>query len=422
MRILNYIKENYIFLFFVFLAFFPTIRILAVGTSSSSNILEFFVSSLPEVCFLVVLIFSAKQFRKTGFETKHFLDKLFFLYVLYNILVGILVANDLIISIYAIRLTYLPMLIYFIASFSRLEFHTFEIILEKIFTFFVWLGIIGLVLYFLVPDVQNYFLRKATNGIIAEYFIIRFTSILWTPVVFSSIATASIIYWFFRFLMDNRRIYVLYLAILFLCLFLSVSRGAMIALVFCILLIGVLKMDWKKLLLVLLLQISMFSVVGFYISNPIEFGAWIIKSSKETVEMKEGVTRVDLWQKSNKNIYKYPFGLGLGNAGHVAARFHSKDNSRVSTCSTDGWYLKLLLETGYIALAFYIAISLLVFWQWWRHFRKFGFDILTFIFVLGCAVNIQNIVSNVLDFYMFSYLYWFIFGIFILKLKRVSNV
>jgi hypothetical protein len=314
------------------------------------------------------------------------------------------------------------MLIYFIASFSRLEFHTFEIILEKIFTFFVWLGIIGLVLYFLVPDFQNYFLRKATNGIIAEYFIIRFTSILWTPVVFSSIASASIIYWFFRFLMDNRRIYVLYLAILFLCLFLSVSRGAMIAMVFCILLIGVLKMDWKKLLLVFLLQISMFSVVGFYISNPIEFGSWIIKSSKETVEMKEGVTRVDLWQKSNKNIYKYPFGLGLGKAGHVAARFHTKDNSRVSTCSTDGWYLKLLLETGYIALAFYIAISLLVFWQWWRYFRKFGFDILTFIFVLGCAVNIQNIVSNVLDFYMFSYLYWFIFGIFILKLKRVSNV
>jgi hypothetical protein len=421
MRILNYFKENNLLLFFVFVTFFPTVRMLLTGSDASTNILEYFISVLPEIFFFGILFFNSIEWFKNGVVKFHLFDKLIIFYITYNLIVGLIMANDFGMSIYAIRLTYLPMLIYFIASFSMLNFVKIELSIQKVFSFFVWIGIIGMLLYFVFPTIQHYFLYEASNGIIAEYFIIRMTSVLWTPVVFSSIMAASILYYFYKYLVENKRIHLLHLAILFICLFLSVSRGAMIAITFGIVVLGFLKMDFKKLAVMILLEIATFSLVGFYVSNPIEFGSWIVSSSKETVEMKKGVTRVDLWEKSNKDLLSHPFGLGLGKAGHVAARFHSKNDKKASTSSTDGWYLKLMLETGYIALAFYFLIALFFALKWWNYFRKYGFDILTFIFVLGLVVNVQNLVSNVLDFYLFSYFYWFIIGIFVLKLKRISN-
>ena len=422
MRILNYFKENNLLLFFVFVTFFPTVRMLLIGSDASTNILEYFISVLPELLFFGILFWNSIQWFNRGVFKLHTFDKLVIFYIAYNLVVGLIVANDLAMSIYAIRLTYLPMFIYFIASFYSFKFQKIELIVKKIVDFFLLIAIIGLLLYFMFPKIQHYFLFEASNGVIPEYFIIRMTSVLWTPVVFSSIMAASILYYFYQYLKDHKRINLLYLAILFICLFLSVSRGAMIAITFGIVVLGFLKMDIKKIIVILLLETATFSLVGFYVSNPIEFGSWIVSSSKETMEMKKGVTRVDLWQKSNKELLSHPFGFGLGKAGHVAARFQSEKDKKVSTTSTDGWFLKTILETGYIALAFYFVISLFFALNWWSYFRKYGFDILTFIFVLGLVVNVQNLVSNVLDFYLFSYFYWFIIGIFVLKLKRISDV
>ena len=126
-------------------------------------------------------------------------------------------------------------------------------------------------------------------------------------------------------------------------------------------------------------------------------------------------------------------GDGLGKSGHVAARFsdplqgqNAAVSSKVSIASTDGWYLKLANETGIWGLFSYFILSGTLFIVSIKYMIKNSFGLYSFLFTLFVIVNIENITSNVLDFYLFSYLYWFLLGvmIFYLKLKNqeVKNI
>ena len=158
MRILNYFKENNLLLFFVFVTFFPTVRMLLIGSDASTNILEYFISVLPELLFFGIVFWNSIQWFNRGVFKLHTFDKLVIFYIAYNLVVGLIVANDLAMSIYAIRLTYLPMFIYFIASFYSFKFQKIELIIKKIVDFFLLIAIIGLLLYFVFPKIQHYFL------------------------------------------------------------------------------------------------------------------------------------------------------------------------------------------------------------------------------------------------------------------------
>jgi hypothetical protein len=416
MKVKNWLKENHLYLFFIFTAFFPSFRILLIGSKAASNIYELFISILPDLLFLISVLFFAFQFPKIKEKKFARLDYLMLAYVLYNVAVGTLIASNLMVSVYAIRLTYLPMLLYFIFSMNLFQTYSLEKFLDKLFRFFVFIAFLGIILYFVFPKVQMYFLKIA-NEQIQEYFIIRMTSIFWTPVVFGVFISTTILYYTFKNFQKRETINYFFLTILFVCLFLSVSRGAIIVLFLGILILTILSKNWKEFLRIFALEVLTFCVVSFYISNPIEFFYWILKSSGETASMTEGVTRVELWLKSIEIAKQHPFGLGLGKAGHVAERFFSENSESVSRASTDGWFLKLLNETGFIGLIFYLLISLLLFIQSIRYFLRNKFDLVSFLLTILIVVNIQNLVSNVNDFFLFSNLFWILIGILMLKLK-----
>ena len=83
---------------------------------------------------------------------------------------------------------------------------------------------------------------------------------------------------------------------------------------------------------------------------------FIASSTAETIMIKKGLSRVDLWLGAFNDFINNPMGYGLGKAGHVAVRFFGKLSNEAATYSTDGWYLKLANETGIWGLFSYFTL------------------------------------------------------------------
>ena len=105
-----------------------------------------------------------------------------------------------------------------------------------------------------------------------------------------------------------------------------------------------------------------------------------------------------------------PMGHGLGKAGHVARRFFKEGDKSASIHSTDGWYVKVACETGVWGFLSFAIISFIYFIQSIKYLRKNKGSIYLFFFLIFIFVAIQNIGSNVLDFYIFANLYWMLLG------------
>lgn len=422
MEIKNKIVNTSILYFFIFGSLFLTIRLLLMGADASQTMSQYLLSVLPElfVCFILIYFLIPIVKKQTVLKFNYF-DWILIVYIFSNVLIGVFIAKDLKLSIYAIRMSYLPMLFYFISSYYSFGINELKLLVDKIFKWFVIVAIIGLVLYFGFYDVMIIMILK-TKSVVSEYFIVRMTSVFWTPVVFGTFMTSTFLYFFYRSTQSNSIINYVFQAIIGICVFLSVTRGAMIVLFIGLILLAIISRKWKPFLISMSIMTLVYFSVAYYIATPSVFIDWILHSASETIGLKAGVTRVDLWIQAFSDFKNHPFGLGLGKAGHVAARFFEKSSTEASATSTDGWFLKLANETGVWGLFSYFALSAFLFISSIRYIRKFGYDFFCFLFVIFLIINIQNLVSNVLDFYLFSYLYWMLIGIMNLHFKSKSNV
>lgn len=406
-----------IFAYFIFASLFLTIRLLWIGSEASDSAGEFLISMLPELFVAGLTVYFATWiFKNRRLQRFHFLDWFILFYIVSNVVLGTFLAHDLKLSLYAVRMSYLPMIFYFFTAFSDAGKPELEKLTGWIFALMVGIAVTGLILYFGFYDTMMYMIGKATDEA-AAYFIVRMTSIFWTPVHFATFMAVTLLYFFYRSTRKMSWQNVSIQAIVSICVFMSVTRGAMIVLVIGLILLTCLLKSWKAFLYTLLIMTGSFLLVSFYISGPVEFLHWIVSSTGETVGMKKGVTRVDLWMDAVASFKKRPFGQGLGKAGHVAARFFDENSKEASVTSTDGWFLKLANETGIWGLATYFVLSLSLFIASVKHMLKHGAGFYGFLFTVFIIVNIQNLVSNILDFYMFSYFYWLLAGIMVYHLK-----
>lgn len=409
--------DNSIFSFFLFGSLFITIRLLLIGSKQSTSIVEYVLSVLPEIfAFFILIIYIIPFVKKQSQLEFNYFDWIVLAYIFTNVIVGVFIAEELKLSVYAVRMTYLPMCFYFISSNYSWGIDKLISLTDKFFKWFFVIGLIGLLLYFGFYDFMIEMILR-TNSIVNEYFVVRMTSLFWSPVIFGTFMTACYIYFYYKSTQNNSWVNYLLQIIVAICVFFSVTRGAMIVLVIGVILIGVLSKKWKPFLISFSILIAVFFAVANYISTPLEFLSWIKQSTTETIGLKAGVTRVDLWIQAFTDFQHHPFGRGLGKAGHVAARFFDKESTEASVTSTDGWFLKLANETGAWGLLSYLIMSLVLFINSIKYIRKYGYDFFSFLFVFFIIFNIQNVVSNVLDFYLFSYLYWFIIGMMVLHLK-----
>lgn len=418
----NYLKKNQLSIFFSVLVFFPTIRLLVIGSEHASG-LGLVLSVLPELLFGMILLFTVNQFIKSKNRKFSLLDKLVLGYFLFNVLLGVYLAHNLKASIYGFRLSYLPMLAYFAGSFYWDKSVDIEKLFKGFFKILVLIAIIGFLLYFVFPDLHLYFHKMTTDKPIAQAFgsIVRMTSILWTPVVFGVLMMTAFFYWIYNYFKTGSNWALLYIFIVGIALILSISRGPILASIIGFILLCFLCRNLKRIVTASGVLVLTVGVTLLTLTNQSRMFGWILESSEETMSLEKGNTRVDLWYEVMNTVKHNPMGLGLGKAGHAAVQNFPPGTPGVSFASTDGWYFKLMLETGVFSLALYLTMALFFFIAMIKYIRRNSFDFVSFIFILFVTVGLVNLVSNVLDFYLFSYLYWLILGAFALRLKQENR-
>ena len=403
--------QTVLLMFFVFGSLFPTFRILLIGSQTSKNVLEYFISALFDLSAIVIIAYSFIHIYKNRlFNQFTYFDWIVVIFILSNTILGTILSQDFKLSIYGFRMTYLPAFFYFVLRFNNFKFNLIEILFSKIYQWFFIVAIIGLVLYFGFYSTMIDMIYRS-GGIVNNYFITRMTSVFWSPVLFASFMTVSFLYFYYRItFVFNGRNYIL-LSIFWLCILLSVSRGALIILFFGLLILTALSGKWKTLGSLFVIMVFLFFCISFYIASPLEFITWIIKSSSDTINLERGVTRVDLWIRAFADFEERPFGFGLGKAGHVATRFFGKHSALASVSSTDGWFLKVAGETGLWGLVSYFTLAITFFTRSMKYIKTNSYTFFHFLFVLFIVVNIQSLVSNVIDFYLLSYLFWLSLGL-----------
>jgi O-antigen ligase len=418
-NIFNYLKANQLGVFLSVLTLFPTIRLLTIGSEHASGFL-LVISLIPEILFSVIVFFGFLSIYRDSNRDIHLLDKIVLMYFVFNVLIGSCLSQDFTAIIYGFRLTYLPMIGYFICSFYWDKGVSLEKLFHGVFKVLIVVAVVGFILYFFFPEAQFYFHRLSSKGPVLMAFkgFVRMTSIFWTPVVFAMLMLSAFCYWTYRYFKTSNIYALIYMLIAVNAVFFSVSRGPMIAsfIAFGLLLIlGKTRREKLIALGVIFLELLIFY---FFIPQFSELMEWVFISSRQTASLENANTRVSLWNEVIRSIEHHPFGLGLGKAGHAAVSLYPKNTAGISTASTDGWYFKLMIETGVQALAFYLVMSSIFFISMIRYIRRTGLDFVSVIFAIFIVTGLVNVVSNALDFYMFSYLYWFLLGLFVFKLKQ----
>lgn len=422
MNIFNNLKSNQFTIFLSLLVFYPTIRLLTIGSEHASGF-SVLIGVIPEILFSIVLLFFLLSVMKDKDRKTHLFDKIVLAYFLFNILIGVCLSQDLKASLYGFRLTYLPMLAYFVGSYYWNKKVDIDRLFHGFFKLLVLVAIIGFIIYFFFPEIHVYFHKIMTDKPIVMAFkgFVRMTSIFWTPVVFAMIMLSAFCYWTYHYLKTGSLFTLLFSLITINAVFFSVSRGPMIASFFALVILLFLGKNRKfKLILV---SFVLFELVVFYFFVPQfpQLMEWVLVSSRQTVGLESNNTRVGLWAEVIHSIEHNPMGLGLGKAGHTAVQLFPPNTPGVSFSSTDGWYFKLMIETGIPALIMYLVMAWMFFINMIRYIKKQGFDFVSVIFSILIVTGLVNVVSNALDFYLFSYLYWFLLGLFVFILKQNGN-
>ncbi len=391
----------------------PTLTTIKMGGDSINSLSDGLLAFSADILLISSLIISFLIYLKNK-ETRftwHFIDKIVIGFILINILYGFIISGEPKIAFLAIRITYLPIGFYFLARlFQYQNVLLSRKIVHNVFMIFALLAMIGLVLYFIFPQV-NEKLNAMSGNIVSEYFIQRMGSLYLTPVVFATVMAFSAIYFYQRYLIDNSKKDLLLLLLVWVCLLLSVSRGPIMS--FGVAFI-VLSLIYKKYILSFFAGIGMLLTaicISFYATGNLNFLLWLFKSSAQTVGMKKDVTRVNFWETSINDFMAQPWGYGLGKAGHVAHR-HLMDvpNVKASLYSTDGWFLKMACENGVLGLTSYLILSIFLLILLVKHIRIATNEMIILALGLFIIVNIQSIFSNTLDFHPLIAFYWLIIG------------
>lgn len=397
--------------FMVLMTLFPTLRAVIIGKENAVNLFQYLVAAIPDlliVSFFIVLAFQ----RKSDISRMKFsrLDVIMLVVFGLNVLIGSLLSAEPKLIILGLRLTYLPVLFYFVARliYSGDFFGNFKIWLKWIMAWFTFMALFGLILYYFIPGLEKN-MNDMVGGIEGEYFIKRLNSIFYSPTVNGMFCCLACVYYIVRNFEKIEFSSLLFLSINFWGLLLSVSRGGIIAF-FLILVIAILiNRNWKNIgitvsTLTIVFFLAIYSV-GLSLSN----FSWVFSSTAETIGMEENVSRVELWKRTFEDLKEKPFGYGIGKSGWIAYRFLKGSDEESAYLATDGWYLKAANETGIFGLISYLFLLGFILFRFLKENERKGE--LLFILLFIFSVLLINLVSNVFDYFLMNTIIWFLIGV-----------
>lgn len=415
----SYIPNTWIgriLIFFLVLTLLsPTIQLTVTHGRTPNTITDFFVILLPDIgvvsVFMAFLLFVKNKFFKLIIT-----DYAIISFLIINLVWGGILSDDLVDALKSIRLTYLPCAFYFIARSWNPDKEEIQKVLNVIFLIFVILAIVGWIIWLFFPSLTKLFYYYSGHPV-ATYFIIRMTSILWTPVLFGTLMAWACYFYYWKFLNSKHFDFFAGLCLIFTfsALVMSVSRGALLSFYLVLIILLPFFKNWKKSIAIFLVLFSLQSLISYSLIGKIEMQSWVFKSTTSAAKLQNKETRVNRWTQTIEDFKARPQGYGLGNAGAVS--FNNNDDENEASLSTDGWFLKHACETGWIGLISFALTSIVLLIKLWKNrfynIDKLGFSVLGLCFI----VFIQCFASNVLDFYPYIALIWLIIG---LSIKEID--
>jgi hypothetical protein len=395
---------------FVWIA--PSLRIALFGTAASTGIADSLVTLLPDILLIVFFALTVFYFFSRDRKAFHltFFDKVFFFFWITNVILGFILAHAFRLSLLGFRITYLPMIFY--ASGRMLVPSKIPMgrIINGLIYITAFFCIVGIVIYFCWPNLSAD-IAVASGHESGKYFITRMTSILWTPVLFGTVVLIPLCYCTYKILVSGNRIGWIFFILFWFCLFMTVSRGPVIAFLIAFITLVIITREWKRGIAVFVLMFIISGSVSYVAVGDLHMLKWMFKSTGETLALDEGVTRVDRWQETWNDFKARPYGYGLGKAGAVAFRYLVNSDVPSAPYSTDGWILKLACETGIYGVITFLFFCCVYFFRFVRQLMKRRKGTHIVIFALFLAVNAQALISNVYDFYPYIGIFWMLMGL-----------
>jgi O-antigen ligase len=396
--------------FFITISFLsPTIQLLVTHGFPPNSVFDYLIILLPDFGFASVLI-SHLIFNKIKSFKFKLIDYAISGFLFINIVWGGFLSDDLIDALKSIRLTYLPLTFYFVARSWKPNELELKSTINTVFSVYLILAIFGWIIWLFFPSLTNLFYYYSGHPV-ASYFIVRMTSLLWTPVLFGTLMAWTAYFYYWKFIKSESFNFsaALFLIITFSALVMSVSRGALLAFYIVLLLLLPFTIKWKKTLAVFIGLLIVQGLISLSINGKLEMQNWVFSSTTSAIKLENKETRVSRWAESYEDFKAKPEGYGLGNAGAVS--FNSEEQNNEASLSTDGWFLKLACETGWTGLISFASLALICFLELWRNrfnnINKMEFSSLGFVLI----VFFQCFASNVLDFYPYIGIFWFILGL-----------
>lgn len=317
---------------------------------------------------------------------------------------------------YGIYTFLIPTLGYFVAKVFSIE-NIFRIFIKICFIH----AIIGLVFY---PHffIENY-LAKIIDPILEGSAYLRMTS------VSGSLGFSPLMLIGFNILLVNNfnsqsqnfKSNFLYFILFFVCLILSLQRSAWLGAISSVLLIlfrQILRFKIKAhkifLILSLLIFICTFAILFF------KSEVFDIQQIEFLFERKESFTsaateRSEMWKGGFRNFVNFPLGVGLGQIGLVPTFIDSKN---YYSGVTDGDYIKILSETGFVAILFYSFLALILTYAL-ININKMSNQLFG-LFLIVVGFSLQMLGTNISELYFVNFTYWLFVGAFFNSFK-ISN-
>jgi hypothetical protein len=332
-------------------------------------------------------------------------------------LTSAVVSGDAIAIVYGLRITYLPVALYWVVRLRlRQRLDACVALADHILRVGAGVAVVGLILYFVVPMdlllpwyVENEFVVGYYQG------IRRMDSILWTPAVFGSLmalcATLSAAFAAMDAPTRSRRLWCLVGVVVFtLCCLLSLSRGSWVAAVAGVGTVTVLTRKPRAIVVTIVAALVVATGVGAITSEETD-SPWLRHALSIIVEPEFATGQIHrAWQRelALEDVARNPLGVGLGQTGHAAARLRGEEE--VDRGVFDAWYLKTWQESGVpgiVAFVVFMAAFIVVAIQGILHVK----DPKDRALVMGTAgafigFSFQGYGSNVWDFQMVAALFW----------------
>ncbi len=395
-------------IFFCYVSVSPAIRVFLVGANAMSNLYEAAITVVPDLLFAIIFVLSLLFYVKNEKFKLTLFDRIVLFYFFFNLVYGTIISGTPSVAMRGFRLTYFPVIFYFI---GRLYFREKTGMSSKT-TNFLFLGlltqgVLAIVFYFM--GFETYFL-KITHNVQLSYFIPRMGGFILTPVCFGTLMSLTGGYFFYRLLSGKSAWNYLFIALCWTCVFLSVSRGPIMAFFIGFILLTIIFKAWKKALIALVIIFAASAIWSYILTGSFNIIGWLFSSTVDTIGLGEGITRVELWRRSWHSFLQRPYGFGLGHAGAMANRFFKGTTVPAAVYTTDGWFLKLACETGIPGLLSYFTLCFYYLALAKRNLAKQMNTLVPFVFVLFLMVNAICVVSNTFDFYPVIGLVWLLMG------------